>query len=233
MYIKDKNKKIISEEREDAACIKNKKIILKGKDLVNYKKTLKLTDIQREIIIGTLLGDSSISKQKTKSYNIKFEQSIKNKEYIYHLYFIFKDWVGTEPKIRNIKGGNAFDRQSIWFRTYRHKNLNYYYNEFYFENKKRIPKLIHRYLTPRVLAYWFMDDGTKTKKSYVFNTQCFCLRDQNLLLNALTILKLNCSLHKDKDFLKIYIKVVSKRDFTLLIKPFILPCFFYKLHNIE
>ena len=62
-----------------------------GRLLEAYKKTLKLTDLQRDIIIGTLLGDSSIAKQKTKSYNIKFEQKLENKEYIIHLFLIFKD----------------------------------------------------------------------------------------------------------------------------------------------
>ena len=112
-----KNDKInvhIIGEREDTACINiNYNINLKGKVLINYKKTLKLTKIQREIIIGTLLGDSSIPQQKSKSYNIKFDQSIKNKEYIDHLYIIFKNFVGTQLKIRNKKGGCAFDRKSI------------------------------------------------------------------------------------------------------------------------
>lgn len=212
----------------------NSRIVLRGKVLEIYKENLVLTELQRVVLLGTLLGDASMPKQKNNTnYNIKFEQSIKNEEYINHLYNIFKDWVGTEPKIREIKGGLAKERQSIWFRTYRHKNFKFYYNEFYFEGKKRVPKLIHRYLTPNVLAYWFMDDGNKTKHGYVLNTQAFCLKDQKLLLNALSNLNLDCSLHKDKNFFKIYIKAESKLNFTLLIKPFILTCFFYKLHNIE
>ena len=106
-------------------------------NLVDYKKKLKLTKLQKQIIIGTLLGDATIVKQKfiNSTYNIKFEQSIQKKEYILHLYNIFKDWVGTELKIRNIKGGNANDRQSIWFRTFRHISFNYYYKIFYFNKK--------------------------------------------------------------------------------------------------
>lgn len=51
---------------------------LRGKSLIVYKLALKLTLIQRDIIVGTLLGDSTIPKQKDNSdYNIKFEQTIR------------------------------------------------------------------------------------------------------------------------------------------------------------
>ena len=205
-----------------------KKEKMSRKELIEYKKTLKLIKIQREVIIGTLLGDATIAKQKTKSYNIKFEQSIKNEEYINHLYLLFKLWVGSEPKIRYDK---SIKPKSIWFRTFRQNSFIYYYNIFYINNeKKKVPKLIHRLLTPRVLAYWFMDDGTKTKYSYVLNTQGFDFNDQKLLLNALLKLNIKASIHKDKDKYKIYVFSESKQLFTDLIKPFILKCFFYKLH---
>ena len=94
--------------------IENKK--LKGEILNLYKSSLKLTEIQREIIIGTLLGDATIPKQKKgNNYNIKFEQTLKNEEYIHHLYYIFSIFVGTGPKIRNIKSSDVenLDRYSI------------------------------------------------------------------------------------------------------------------------
>ena len=204
-----------------------------GRALEYYKKTLKLTDLQRDIIIGTLLGDSSIAKQKTKSYNIKVEQKLENKEYIIHLFFIFKDWCGTEPKIRKIKGGNAKDRESIWFRTYRHNSFTFYYNLFYGGEKKSIPKLLHRYLNERVLAYWFMDDGTKAKSGYILNTQSFTKADNLKLIAALNKnFGFNCSIFCDRDKFKIYINASDKKEFTLLIQPYILDCFVYKLHSI-
>ena len=77
---------------------------------------------------------------------MKFEQKLE--VYIAHLYEIFKDWVGTPPRIRNISGGGAKNRQSFWFRTYRHDAFTLYKKEFYKTDLSRltqykvVPKLI-------------------------------------------------------------------------------------------
>jgi hypothetical protein len=87
---------------------------LRGHALLEYKKKLKLTDIQRDILVGTLLGDASMQAMKgNQEFNVKFEQKIKQADYINHLYEKLQDWVGTPPQIRNITGGNAKNRQSI------------------------------------------------------------------------------------------------------------------------
>jgi len=53
---------------------------------------LKITKIQREILIGIILGDGHLEQSLNKfSYRLKIEQSEKKKEYIEHLYEIFKD----------------------------------------------------------------------------------------------------------------------------------------------
>jgi hypothetical protein len=88
---------------------------LRGYSLIEYKKTLKgFTQEQKDILIGTLLGDASMQAMKNmQNSNIKFEQSIKREAYIQHVYEIFSVRVGTPPSVRNIKGGGALDRQSI------------------------------------------------------------------------------------------------------------------------
>lgn len=217
--------------KNNNTCLNAKIIPLKGRELIKYKKTLRLNKLQREVLIGTLLGDSTIPKQKSNNYNVKFEQSIKNKEYIDHLYLIFKDWVGTGPKIRNIKGGGANDRQSVWFRTYKHEFFKYYYDIFYDGGKKKVPKNIKNLMTPRVIAYWFMDDGTKTISGYILNTQGFILEDQEFLVDVLKDLGLVCNLWRDKNSFKIYIMAESKWVFTDLVSSYVLECFYYKLHK--
>lgn len=207
---------------------------LTGKDLITYKKTLVLTDIQRDILIGTLLGDASMSKSKSDRPNIKFEQKLDSSEYIYHLYDIFKDWVGTPPTIRNIEEGKLSSRKSIWFRTYSHSALFYYFNQFYSKEsgKKVIPFILKKKLTPRVLAYWYMDDGSFSlgNENYYLHTQCFTNFE---LKKVQVILKekfnINTSLHKDRNYLKLYIKRDSNILFASIIRPYILPTFLYKL----
>lgn len=214
---------------------------LRGKALIEYKKRLKLNLVQKDILIGTLLGDATIIKQTNKTnFNIKFEQKIFNSDYINHLYEIFEPYVGTPPRIRNIKGGGAQDRQSIWFRTYRHIDFKFYYDLFYIEDsktllkKKRVPQNIHKFLTAKALAYWFMDDGTKFTKNnnnyYYLSTQSFPLEDQKILVKALKRnFNLTINIHKDRSKYKLYILTISNVKFIELIKDFIHPCFVYKL----
>lgn len=208
----------------------NKKIL--GEKLVGYKKTLILSKIQKEVLIGTLLGDATIVKQKTKSYNVKFEQSLKHQEYIYHLFEIFKDWVGTGPQIRNIlKNGNILDRKSIWFRTYRHISFLFYYNIFYNNGKKRVPLILNRIITERVLAYWFMDDGCKSKNGYHLNTQGFEFFEQKKLVNILNKkYDLDARIYKDRKYY--FICIYNYKKFYDLINPYILESMRYKLHEV-
>ncbi len=217
---------------------------LRGVQLIEYKKSLQLNAIQKEILVGTLLGDATIAKTKAVAFNVKFEQKLANKDYINHLYEIFEPYVGTPPKVRTITGGSAKDRQSIWFRTYRHIDFKFYYDLFYRKKnstdfrKKRVPKLIHRFLTPRALAYWFMDDGsysynkskTTQQKVYYFNTQSFCYEDIKILKKALKLnFNFDTNIYRDRTYYLLYIQPQSKEDFSNLIKPFLLEIFSYKL----
>lgn len=87
---KDKNNNLEKKNENDKYMSRECKL-LRGKFLEIYKANLVLSKFQREVLIGTLLGDATMPKQKNKtSYNIKFEQSIKNEEYINHLYDLFK-----------------------------------------------------------------------------------------------------------------------------------------------
>jgi hypothetical protein len=57
-------------------------------------KTLKLNDVQREVLIGTLLGDATMPKKNKNTSGffipyVKFEQKRASIEYINHLYDLF------------------------------------------------------------------------------------------------------------------------------------------------
>lgn len=218
---------------------------LRGLALERYKQTLKLNDQQREVLIGTLLGDASMSLRKGKPhYSVKFEQKAARQAYINHLYEIFEPFVGASPLPRyiasdtNISGENLEPKiKSYWFRTYEHKSLIFYYNYFYkIKNGKKVkivPKTIHKFLTPRALAYWFMDDGTfnvnRNKKNYLLNTHGFEKFECERLCEALKLnFNIIASVHKDKDKWRISILAESSDLFKDLIKPYLHSDFYYK-----
>lgn len=222
---------------------------LLGKALVAYKETLFLTDILKCVLVGTLLGDASISCRLGKPvFSVKYEQKATQEDYIYHLYQIWQAFVGTPPQMRTIE--NSFHKmpgKSYWFRTYSHICLKEYYDLFYPINNgnrrvKRVPTNIDELLTPRALAYWYMDDGNIVKRStqkgtfysYKLNTQGFCRDDQFLLIDALkTNFGVTATIEKDtqkgKTYLRLVINGPSATVFLNTVKEFIVPSFLYKL----
>ena len=157
---------------------------------------------------------------------------------IYILFFITRsgDFVGTPPQVLNIRGGGARDLQCIWFQTYSHTDLKFYDEIFYpiheYKGYRRrakpgVPKDIHKILTPRALAYWFMDDGSyrtiKAKRYYVFSTQSFILEDQSRLVQALiNRLRRQATIQK----FEVYIRKPCLHPLSVnLIRPYIHPCF--------
>jgi hypothetical protein len=205
---------------------------LSPKDLINYKKTLQLTQVQKEILKGTLLGDASMSLRNGKPHlSVKFEQGEKNKDYVEHLFQEFEPYCGSSPSERWID--RAQTRKAIWFRTYSHTDFQYFYNFFYDydpntkQSKKIVPKSIKKHLTPRVLAYWYMDDGHKTDYACELNTQGFRLHEVQLLAKSLTDrYNLKTSVQGD---LKLRIWAESTPAFFDLIRPYIHKYFLYKL----
>lgn len=220
---------------------------LKGIALEDYKANLpKLNQKQKNIIVGALLGDATLQKSNSLQplYNLKFEQKSNNKLYIDHIYSHFKDWCGCSPQYYIKQSGEI---KSYWFKTYGHRSFDFYAHQFYTfdlltKNKKRIkvvPRLIHRWLNAESLAYWFMDDGNKSKnKGYYLNTQTFSLKENERLADALgKAFGFEINIHIDykrlsnKKYYRLYITSKSVKEFTELIRPYIHPCFEYKLIN--
>ena len=215
-------------------------MIKKRNSLVEYKKTLKLTLFQRQVLVGLLLGDGCLETQnKGRTYRLLIEQSEQHTIYCDHLYSIFRSWVLTPPKISIRKNG----QKSQKFKTVSHSSFRFYGQQFYDSihppRRKKLPKLIHRWLNPCVLAYWFMDDGSfKSSQSYgiLLNTQNFQLSEIRTLCQIMTERwNLKCSPRKQKNqiykrvYYQIYISGRSFYAFLKLIDPYLIDSMRYKL----
>ena len=109
---------------------------------------------------------------------------------------------------------------------------NRYLNLFYINNKKIFPINIGEILTAKSLAYWAMDDGSKTGTGFRLSIQSY-IKDENLLL--IQILKdkfdLEYSLHLTGNInqYRIYIKAKSMPNFKNLVSPYFHESMMYKL----
>ena len=76
-----------------------------------------------------------------------------------------------------------------------------------------------------------MDDGTNSKEGFYISTESLTFEEHEILISALKHnFKLNCSIHKSiATKYKLYIQKDSKNKLINIIKPHMLPHFFYKL----
>lgn len=205
-----------------------------SKAIGTYKTRLRLTPEQREVLVGLLLGDACLeTSNEGRTFRLKIEQSARHRAYVFHLYELFKPWVLCCPRERRNKASNGSLATSWLFSTVSHQALRFYAQQFYAERTKRVPKLIHRWLTPRGLAYWYMDDGSiksSQSKGVIFNTQAFTRPDVERLVELLRMRFALCAtIRRQSDGLQIYVSGASYEDFMKLVEPHVIADMRYKL----
>lgn len=201
------------------------------------KKNLKLSDRQREILVGTLLGDGHLeTKDRGRTYRLKTEHSLKQKEYVDWLYQEFREWVNTPPQrrdrfveLRTVSG--TYPR--YWFNTLSSGTFRFYAQQFYRDKKRGVPRFIKKLLTPLALAVWYMDDGSIKSKAHTtvfFNTHGFDRMSIERLQEALEKkYGIKTRLRKQKDGVQIYLLAETIDIFWKLVMPFILQSMRYKI----
>ncbi len=210
---------------------------MRSNEIENLKKNLKLTKKQRDILIGLLLGDGHLETQnKGRTYRLKIEHSISQKDYVFWLQEVFNEWIRAPARVRNKHAPKKGNVASIGFATYSHGAFRFYAHQFYdAEGKKKIPKMIKKFLTPRVVAIWFMDDGSwksKNHRTYIIHTDGFEKKDLERLKSALReLFGIESSLHKQYKNWRLYVKTDSADNFRKMVQPYIIPSMKYKLGN--
>ena len=198
-----------------------------------HKEVLKLDKIQREVIVGVLLGDGCLESQNSgRTYRLKIEQPARHREYVDHLYGLFEDWVRTPPRDDEVRASNGSVMTNVVFATLSHPALRFFAHSFNAGGTKSVPKLIHRMLSPRAIAYWFMDDRSmksSQSKSIVLNTQCSELPDVERLAAALSSYELEVKPRKQHDGWQLYVSGRSYERFVALVDPFVIESMRYKI----
>lgn len=207
---------------------------MRSKDIEAYKTTLRLSSEQKEVLVGILLGDATLETQNNgRTYRVKIEHSHIQNAYEEHLYSIFKDWVLTPPRLREVKSPSGRVYRNIVFSTLSHPAFRFYAHQFYRDGKRVVPKLINKWLTPKTLAYWFMDDGSiksKQSKGVIFNTQGYPRQDVLKLVKALeSRFRLEAKPRYQKEGYQIYVSGKSYEIFKSLVSSHLLPEMKYKI----
>ncbi len=180
-----------------------------------------LSELQRSIVVGTLLGDGAM-RCKTNAL-LEINHSVHQRTYVDWKFRHLAELVSTPPKQRPGNGG----RTAYRFVTRSLPELTPYYQLFYRAGRKVAPEVA---LTPLAMAVWLMDDGSRSRRAIYLNTQQFDLACQHVLLwLLLDQWGVSGTLNRDKCYHRIRLSVVGAARFSELVFPHVLPEFRYKI----
>lgn len=183
---------------------------------------------QKQIFIGSLLGDMSLKMPKNSIHaSGDFAHSLKQENYCKYL----------EEKLKN------FCSKGIYKTQYDKRTNKHYYSYYvYLKASEYLTDLYHQFypngvkIVPRELLYsldglgiaiWYMDDGCKDGKTYRLATNCFNREDLELILEFFkNKFNISATIHKDNT---IRIATKSAEVFKNLIIDFIHPDCLYKV----
>lgn len=201
-------------------------------------RATEFTESQKEIINGTLLGDSCLINCRGH-YRLSLTHSVIQREYLQWkrdmLAFVFHKEVPYECV--NKKNNSHFvSISSVW-----HPLFDEIAKELYPPTGKRIPPSFIDNLTPFALAIWYMDDGSynpnpKAKQGTIC-TDSFPIEDVEYAATKLRSWGVNCSVYtrqtKGSYGSGKYTRIVLLRStinhFFDIVRPYIHPSMLYKV----
>jgi hypothetical protein len=222
--------KLLNVSSSTICAYRNKHNLLFNRNKVN------LSDFQKEMIIGCMLGDSSLAKanrakiRKIQSFPfLVLCHSTKQTEYFLHKYELLKELNNSYTISDRLRKQNNTVYTEIRNCPKTSVSLLEFYHLFYENGKKIIRPELYDKITAVSLAYWYMDDGTKADVSCNLCTQGFSREEVNFLRKIL-FEKFNIETTIN---LKNVIRIRKKSlfDFIKLIEPYVHETMKYKLNQ--
>ena len=147
---------------------------------------VNLTEEERNVILGTLLGDGSISLSgpNQTSARIRIQQSLSQKRLVKWKYERLKRLVGTRPRVVS-NGG--YGKLLCAFSTLSFPELKDIYEMTHVGTKKAITtQWLESISHPIALAVWYMDDGSQGRSAMFIHTEGYSQKENKMLSAWLT-----------------------------------------------
>jgi hypothetical protein len=182
-----------------------------------------LTPLQREVLIGLLLGDGHLETQNGgKTYRLKMEHSEAQRDYTEWLFKLFLPFCEQITLYEKEKNGKRY----VGFRTRSIGLFRFYAQQFYSDKKKVMPKIIGKLLSETGIAIWFLDDGSKKSnrhKTYIIHSLGFTQEElervQRIFQEKFSI---EVSLHRQKQkYYRLYVQSKSASRFRGIMEPYV------------
>lgn len=188
----------------------------------------------RGLLVGTLLGDSSIH---TTPYNclFQFTHQIKQKDYALYKGEQLSHAFKRKTMPRYYKSTTAYGEVEYYKFSLSHKYFNYLHRIAYPKGKKYFSRKLLNYLTPQGIAWWYMDDGGLGRKDpnaeMRISTYCSLEEIEIIISYFLEVWSIKGNKRFSKKTQSYYLAFGYKeaKKFETLIQPYILPILEYKL----
>tara|TARA_Y100000034_G_scaffold8039_2_gene8777 strand:- start:490 stop:1413 length:924 start_codon:yes stop_codon:yes gene_type:complete len=182
-----------------------------------------LSEFQKDIIVGSLLGDAHIEKSR-----FKIGQAFRRKEYV--------EWIfeNLNPFSKNMYE----DKAKLGEKTYKFYRMYTSHHEIFrkirdkwYSDVKNVP--LDLKLNDNIFLHWIMQDGTnnQSKKSFRISTNGFQEKEVNFLISILKRdLKIGATRNTEKGKPTIHIGAREYFKVVDILKPkMIWDCFDYKV----
>lgn len=119
-----------------------------------------LTELQTNLLTGSLLGDGQMTASSSASARFMEQHSLGQEEYLDWKISILGDYVSSTFPVRKEKDGKVYLGKK--FCTKSCPQLRPFYDAFYPapDRKRRFPSDLYVRINPFVLAVWYLDDGS-------------------------------------------------------------------------
>lgn len=199
-----------------------------------FNKPIEMTDFQKQVLLGTMLGDASFKMGKDCiSPAVSCAHGPRQKEYCEYKAEIFSS---LNAKCTYHKRNVPDPRNNIYYEDYTmfipaNPVFIPYYKAFYSTGRKVIPFNLLDDFTAVSLAFMYMDDGSKCSSSYNIATCCFSQEEiiqfQDFLYSKFHI---ETTLQSNN---RLYIKARSSALFEYLISPYFCESMKYKIQTVS
>lgn len=195
---------------------------------VQGRSTKLLSQEQRAVLTGTLLGDGCLAKHG-RFHRLHIKHKLAHESLALMKYEAFRDFISMEPHYFEQRLG---DRRypCVQFATRTDPVFSEWHRCFYRGRRKIVPVDIARELSPLALAVWLMDDGAADYAGVTIQTHSFRSAESNRLAAILRAeYGLEATTRRNRGSWIIYVPARSIRDLTEMVEDHILPGFEYKL----
>lgn len=194
---------------------------------------VKLTDFQKQLLIGSVLGDGTIARQGAYSCSHSSKQADYHKHKMEVLASIHSG--KFQHAIHKAQGKNGEHHESLHFTTGCNEFCSKLRQIYYPSGKKIFPhSFLIEQMAVEALAYWYMDDGSYNGSNARLCTYGWDYENQlsiQALMKELFDLKTQVKRRKaERDYYQMLSSAETPKLFAL-IRPYIIPSMMYKIDS--